>query len=233
MKDGKSVSDCSLFDDLDRFLLNDIDEDVLEERDENGELRSLPDFDTNRDDPYSYYDEDDNDERYKEIRKISETENRLKRYLNSHIDKYYNLKNIKNIVILEENYDINFSGIFSIPDNVIFKNMGNLIIPDIYKIPSNTEFRSDGHVFMEYIKNIGENVLFQNKNKVHIRFLNIGGNTVEMQEGGDLLDGILERMGSYNPFAKDTISSINERMGIEGISISRVLNKTISRMNKG
>jgi hypothetical protein len=232
MKDDKEEGDCSLFYDLREFMENNQEEDIDRELDEDNEISILPIFDTNKHDPYSYYDEDDNEERYKRLHKNSKKLNKLKGDLDEYKDPYYNLKNIKNIVITDENYNIDFSRIYSIPDGVIFKNNGNLIIPDIYKIPSNTEFRNEGHVFMEYIKSIGENVLFMNEDKVHIRFLNIGSNIAEMYQEGDLLDGILERMGSYNPLAKDTASSISERMGIEGISISRVLNKTISRINK-
>lgn len=231
MKDGKEEDDCSLFYDLREFMENNREEDIDRELDEDNEISILPIFDTNKHDPHSYYDEDDNEERYKRIHKNSKKLNKLKNDLDEYKDPYYNLKNIKNIVITDENYNIDFSGIFSIPEGVIFKNNGNLIIPDIYKIPSDTEFRNGGHVFMEYIKSIGENVLFENENKVHIRFLNIGGNTVEMQER-DLLDGILERMGSYSRFSKDTATNISERMGIDGISIARVLNKTISRIDK-
>jgi hypothetical protein len=231
MKDGKEEDDCSLFYDLREFMENNREEDIDRELDEDNEISILPIFDTNKHDPHSYYDEDDNEERYKRIHKNSKKLNKLKNDLDEYKDPYYNLKNIKNIVITDENYNIDFSGIFSIPEGVIFKNNGNLIIPDIYKIPSDTEFRNEGHVFMEYIKSIGENVLFENENKVHIRFLNIGGNTVEMQEM-DLLDGILERMGSYSRFSKDTATNISERMGIDGISIARVLNKTISRIDK-
>jgi hypothetical protein len=233
MEDGGEESDYTLFDDISKFLRkNPIDEITDKELDEDTEMDSLPDFDTNKDDAYSYYDEDDNDERYEKLYNDSKKINRIKEYVDEYKDVYYNLGNIKNIEILEENYDINFTKIVSIPDGVVFRNKGNLVIPDIYKIPDNTEFRNDGHVYMEYIKKIGENVLFENEDKVHIRFLSIGGNTVEMQPE-DLLDGILESIGSYNPYAKDTMSNLRELkgIGIDGISMSRILNKTISQIN--
>jgi len=230
MSDGQLTDDTSLFDEY-REIVKMIDRE--EDSDDLGIEYESFDYDyedSNKIDPYNYYDESDTDDYWEGQRKLKERFSSIDVMEYEH--PYYNLDNIKSIIITESNLSFKLRGISSIPEGIKFMNIGNIDLRCITKIPSRCEFMNMGSVQLGIVDELGENIVFRDKGDVLLRGISIGGVTRDFNEG---IPGILFEIAGEEPI-EDVSTSLRvlEReeydIAIPGISIQRCLAKTMNQM---
>lgn len=73
------------------------------------------------------------------------------------------------IIVNMYNRDLNLLDLRSIPDNVIFKNEGDVAFWDLEEFPRGLEFRNQGDVYANQIESILIPVIFKNSGDISLR----------------------------------------------------------------
>jgi hypothetical protein len=73
------------------------------------------------------------------------------------------------IVVNMYNRDVRFEEIISLPDNIIFKNEGDVFLRSLEEFPKGLEFKNNGDIFANSIENILEPVIFKNSGDISLR----------------------------------------------------------------